>query len=142
MEAIEYKLANISKMVSNLNRSITELTKAPENYQEFLRDSVASRFEILIESSWKVIKLHMENLGSFDLPGSPKEILALAYQENILSKFEYEKCLSLLKLRNMASHIYSEEQYLLVIGAAPEAVKVIKDIMDRITKNMKVLNFE
>lgn len=137
MEKLEYKLLNITKMISNLERSIKKIEKVSEEYREFIEDSIAARFKILIESSWKMLKLHMENLGVADLPGSLKEILFVSMQNNILTKFEYDKFIHYIKLRNLASHIYS-----LVIDAAPEAIKLIKEVKDRITKNMKVLNFE
>jgi hypothetical protein len=61
MERLGHKIDNIHKMIVALESSIHELEEfSGTRHEEFIQDSVISRFKILIESSWKCLKLYLE----------------------------------------------------------------------------------
>lgn len=90
---------------------------------QFIQDSVVARFKILIESTWKDIKLYLESEEFADLPSSPKGVINFAKEVDFLKY---------LSLRNMASHIYDQPEYLPAVDAAPHAVTLVKKIISRI----------
>lgn len=133
-----HKLKNIRKMQKLLADAIEKLSAAPPHDIEFIQDSVVARFKILIESTWKIIKIYLENKEITEVTGSPKEILKSAFEFGLLNQQEYEALLSYVKLRNVASHIYDQPQYLLVVEAAKPALYVIQIIIDRLEKESKI----
>ncbi len=133
MEKIELKLINLKKMSAALKRSINKLNKeTDQEYIEFLQDSVAARFKILIESTWKILKLYLEQEKFSDIPASPKGIIQICKEAGLISSEEAQKFVSFLDLRNLASHLYDQPQYLLVINAAPNALTLIEKIVEKI----------
>jgi uncharacterized protein YutE (UPF0331/DUF86 family) len=134
MEKIEFKLINLNKMIVSLKKATTRLAKVTDSEDiEYFQDSVAARFKILIESTWKNIKLHLENEKFADVPASPKGVITFAKEANLLTQEEHDQFIKYLTLRNLASHMYDQPQYLLVIQAAPGAVVLIQTIIDRIS---------
>lgn len=137
MEKLSYKIKNVEKMLSLLERSIDKLNNHSDpDDVEFVRDSVAARFKILIESSWKLIKLHLEFKGVDISTSTPKDVIIHSVEANFISEDEAAKLKSFIKLRNLASHIYDEPQYLLVVGAAPEASKLVSELITRIKQEI------
>ena len=133
MEKLDYKLSNIYKMIVNLDKSVKRLKRNSDKDDiEYLQDSIVARFNILVESSWKLLKLYMEEKGVSDLSGAPKDVINKALQINFLSPEEHKKFLNFISLRNMASHIYDEPGYLLVVDAAPIVVELTKTIVERV----------
>ena len=132
MEKLDYKVRNINKMLILLESALNKLNyhSDPDDI-EFVRDSVAARFKILVESTWKAIKIYLETKG-LAMPGSPRDVLQEAVTSGFLSQNEFQEMLNFINLRNLASHLYDEPQYLLVIKAAPDAFKLISIIMQRI----------
>lgn len=133
MEKLKHKLDNLKKMLTLLERAVDKLQNNSDSDDiEFVRDSVAARFKILIESTWKLIKLYLENKDIEIESSIPRAVIDQAFEINLLSRLETEQLISFIKLRNLASHLYDEPQYLLVIDAAPGAVNLIKNIVKRI----------
>jgi nucleotidyltransferase substrate binding protein (TIGR01987 family) len=133
MAKIDNKLKNLHKMVIALEKSINVLEKNTDpHYTEFFQDSVVARFKILLESTWKNIKLYLEDKGFADVPGSPKDIIHLARDAQLLSTHEHDEFIKYLSLRNLASHLYDQPQYILVVNAAPQALGLFKNIIKRI----------
>lgn len=57
----------------------------PELIHEAVAESVIQRFETCYDSLWKVLKRHLtEALGLPDLPNSPKPILRIAHENDLL----------------------------------------------------------
>ena len=133
MEKIEYKIENLQKMTKLLGKALNKLNfhSDPDDIA-FVRDSVAARFKILIESTWKVVKLHLEDKGISDISASPNDVIRRSEEAAFLNKEEALQFKSFIKLRNLASHIYDEPQYLLVINAAPDAFSLVTKIIKRI----------
>ncbi|MBY0110126.1 MAG: nucleotidyltransferase substrate binding protein [Candidatus Babeliaceae bacterium] len=132
MEKLTSKLLNLNKMVKALEKSIDMLQKTNPEEVEFIQDSVIARFKILIESTWKDIKIFLEYQKFADVPSSPKGVIHFAKEVNFLTDQEYSEFSKYLVLRNLASYIYDAPQYLLAIQAAPHAVELVKKIINRI----------
>ena len=90
----------------NLQRSLRSLDAQFNNYKsldpkeedlilEAIKESVIQRFEICYDCVWKVLKLYMqEELGLPDIPSSPKPLIRMAGEQNLLDSaveqwFEY-----------------------------------------------------
>ncbi|OGB84309.1 hypothetical protein A3F66_01940 [candidate division TM6 bacterium RIFCSPHIGHO2_12_FULL_32_22] len=103
---LESKIKNLRKTLTYLERSLKRLLDSNSDDVEFFQDSVASRFKILIESSWKFLKTVLEEKGFTDVPGSPKDV------------------------------IFKAKEAKLIVDIAPSAFRCIEDILDRIEKDI------
>ena len=135
MAEVKHKVENLNKMMKALERAINRLEHAVPEDVEYVQDSVIARFKILIESTWKHIALFLQEQGFEELPASPKGIINFAYEKNFLSLIEHDNFLKYLSLRNLASHLYDQPQYVLVVTAAPGALALIILLVARMTKN-------
>ena len=59
-----------------------------ENESEIVIDGVLHRYEFTFELAWKCMKDYMEYLGLESKTGSPREIIQLAYKQNIIDNGE------------------------------------------------------
>ena len=83
---LESKIKNLRKTLTYLERSLKRLLDSNSDDVEFFQDSVASRFKILIESSWKFLKTVLEEKGFTDVPGSPKDVIFKTKKTKIINK--------------------------------------------------------
>ena len=61
----------------------------PPLEQEAIQDSLIKRFEYTLEVAWKICKKHLEEEGFAEAAsGSPKSIIRLAAQRNLISNPE------------------------------------------------------
>ena len=130
MERLKNKIINIEKMVLNLEKSLDKLNhhSDPDDI-EYVQDSVVARFKILVDYSCKSIKIYLDFKGLSDISGAPKDILKIAQEINFLNEKEYEILIKSICLRNMASHVYDQKQYILAIEIAPKTLEVIKNLL-------------
>ena len=115
-----------------LNKSLKHLELQFANYQraegrpelteldrEGIAESVIQRFETCYDTLWKDLKRHLiEELGLADVPNSPKPILKLAGQNNLLAA-SVEQWLKYADARTSTAHDYSGEkaaEVLLIVG--------------------------
>ena len=79
--------------------------------QEAIEESVIQRFEICYDLLWKNLKRHMtEVLGLSGTPNSPKPVLRIAYENNLLPSAEcLERWITYAAIRVETAHIYSKE---------------------------------
>lgn len=90
---------------------------------EAVKESVVQRYETCFDSCWKVLKRYLsEELGLGDMPNSPKAILRVA-NENELLVSEVEDWFDYLDARNSTAHDYSEDK-------AEKTVEVISEFID------------
>ncbi len=84
--------------------------KFPEWIQDGIAESVIQRFETCYDCLWKVLKRYLKNdLGVDQIPNSPKPVLRLANENNLISSpvehwFEY------VDARVGTSHDYDGEK--------------------------------
>ncbi len=137
MDRMNYKLENVHRMMIALDKAIDKLQQTIDlDEREFIQDSVVARFKILIESVWKVIKEYLEQQGFTDIPNSPKGVIELAAESELITKLEQDVFIKFWSLRNFATHLYGQPQYILVVEAAPDALELIKKIIARLETNL------
>lgn len=137
MDRMNYKLENVHRMMIALDKAIDKLQQTIDlDEREFIQDSVVARFKILIESVWKVIKEYLEQQGFTDIHNSPKGIIELAAESELITKLEQDVFIKFWSLRNFATHLYDQPQYILVVEAAPDALELIKKIIARLETNL------
>lgn len=135
MAEIDYKLENLNKMAKALERAIKRLELSSSEDVEYIQDSVVSRFKILIESTCKNIALVLQKQDFENVPASPKGIIEFAYDAKFLSQAERDSFMKYISLRNLATHLYDQPQYVLVVSAAPDALALIKTLFARMEKS-------
>ena len=87
MDYIQYKTA-IQRLGDMLD-AYRHNDQRPPLEQEAVQDSLIKRFEYTLETAWKTCKRHLEAEGFVEAKtGSPKSIIRLAAQRNLLSNPE------------------------------------------------------
>lgn len=78
--------------------------------REAIAESVIQRFETCYDTLWKTLKRYLgEEIGLADTPNSPKPILKLAGQSNLLPG-SVEEWLRYADARVSTAHVYSGEK--------------------------------
>lgn len=91
--------------------------------REGIAESVIQRFETCYDTLWKDLRRYLiEELGLPDVPNSPKPILKLAGQNNLLAN-SVEKWLIYADARTATSHDYSEEK-------AAETLLIVQEFIE------------
>jgi nucleotidyltransferase substrate binding protein (TIGR01987 family) len=102
----------------DLQKSLRHLALQYNNYKtldpalsdlmkEAVKESVIQRFETCYDCLWKVLKRYLvEELGLSEVPNSPKPILRLAHENNLLMT-AIERWLTYADARTSTSHDYS-----------------------------------
>ena len=123
----------LQKSLQHLERQFENLSAAasrPELTQldrEGIAESVIQRFEACYDSLWKVLKRYMmEELGLAEVPNSPKAVLKLAGQQQLLAS-PVEAGLRYADARVNTSHNYSEAQ-------AKETLALVADFITNATQ--------
>lgn len=101
---------------ANALKRLKEALKESES--EIVIDGVLHRYEFTFELAWKCMKDYMEYLGLESKTGSPREIIQLAYKQNIIDNGEI--WIQMMLSRNGLSHLYDE-------GTSREIYKDIKE---------------
>lgn len=95
----------------------------PQLIREAVAESVIQRFETCYDCLWKVLKRFlMEELGFPETPNSPKPVLRIAF-ENDLLKSGIESWLNYAEARIGTSHDYSGEKALAAIELMPAFIE-------------------
>jgi nucleotidyltransferase substrate binding protein (TIGR01987 family) len=90
--------------------------------REAIAESVIQRFETTYDCLWKVLKRHLgEALGLPDLPNSPKPLLRIA-AENQLLPSPTERWLAYADARTDTAHDYSGEKMESTLALIPDFV--------------------
>ena len=87
--------------------------KAERNFTELELQGVIQTFEVTQELSWKVMKDFLEEQGRTDLFGS-KNAVKEAFNVGLISNGEV--WLEMIKIRNLTSHIYDENEILKILN--------------------------
>ncbi|KDR94935.1 nucleotidyltransferase substrate binding protein, HI0074 family [Peptoclostridium litorale DSM 5388] len=112
MDRIRKKYENSMRGLNKL----LELQDIKTVESDVFRDALIQRFEFTFEMIWKLLKAYMEDQGIQDI-NAPKAVLKEAYAQNLID--HEDVWISMLKDRNLTSHIYSEAV----------AVRISKDII-------------
>ena len=109
---LQEQLQNYSRM--DARPELTEVDR------EAIRDSSVKRFEFAFEMSWKLLKRHLtEELGLADTPSSPKPILRIAAENNLLQD-RIDRWLLYADARVNTAHDYSGEKAKATLALAPD----------------------
>jgi nucleotidyltransferase substrate binding protein (TIGR01987 family) len=100
-------LQNLSAQFRNYQ---TLATETPTLIKEAVAESVIQRFEICYDCLWKILKRYLGGeLGLPDLPNSPRPILRLAFENNLLTP-PLALWMDYAEARTNTTHIYSGEK--------------------------------
>lgn len=119
---------------TKFQQSLRRLEEQYQNYRhldpslprltyEAVPESVIQRFETCFDSLWKVLKRYMaEELGVPDVPNSPKPLLRLANENDLLTG-SVEDWLDYAGHRVDTAHDYSVEKAARCLEAVPGFIK-------------------
>ncbi len=100
--------------------------------QEAVQDSLIKRFEYTLEVAWKTCKKHLEEEGFAEAAtGSPKEIIRLAAQRNLISN--PEAWFSYLRFRQDTSHDYSGSKSEAVLDITEDFYQDVNNLYQEMT---------
>ena len=122
---IHYEKLQISlKRLQEQNSNYLELD---ENYPEFvlegIRESVVQRFKTSYDTLWKVLRRYLiEVLGVADAPNSPKPILRLANENDLLDS-SLEQWFKYAQARVNTSHDYDGEKAKAYLALVPDFIE-------------------
>ncbi len=131
---------------SSLQKSLKHLERQFENYKfsqartelrdldrEAIAESVIQRFETCYDCLWKVLKRYLtEERGLPEVPNSPKPILKLAGQNDLL-RSSIQQWLGYADARIDTAHDYSGEKAAEVIRIVGEFIADATDLYCRMT---------
>jgi nucleotidyltransferase substrate binding protein (TIGR01987 family) len=104
----------------------------PALEQEAVQDSLIKRFEYTVEIAWKICKKHLEEEGFAEAAtGSPKSIIRLAAQRNLIS--DPESWFTYLRFRQDTSHDYSGDKAEAVLDITEDFYEDVVDLYRAMT---------
>ena len=121
MEKLIQKYEQIVKAIATLEKALQTFTlfaKEGKSYNPHMtyeeeystyRDSVIQRFEYTVDLFWKYLKKYLENANIAPDIKVPGEVIRTAKSHGLISSDEAEMIITMIKSRNMTSHIYVEE---------------------------------
>ena len=88
----------------------------PNDFSDEMISAVTADFDRLFELTWKFIKEYLQNTMMIRAAstGSPKDILRLAYKENLIG--DEEEWIEILKDRNDDTHLYNHGAAVLYVS--------------------------
>lgn len=99
-----------------LDQAFSDLIK------EGIKESVLQRFETCFDTTWKIIKRYLgEELGLTELPNSPKPLLRIANENNLLAS-DISQWFLYLDARNGTAHDYSEDKATIALNVVEEFI--------------------
>jgi len=122
------------EQLKRLYRTITGYMD-PYDFSDAMISGLTADFDRLFELSWKSLKEYMRNdLMMLDAKtGSPREIIKLAYRENLID--DEELWLGILKDRNDDAHHYKNSAAILYMGRIMDLyMDVIKKLIERLAE--------
>jgi nucleotidyltransferase substrate binding protein (TIGR01987 family) len=115
-DKLQKSLKHLELQYDNYKRLDSDI---PELMEEAVKESVIQRFETCFDTLWKYLKRYLvEEVVLGDIPNSPKPILKLAGQNDLLIS-SVEQWLKYADARTNTAHDYSAdkaEETLLIVG--------------------------
>ena len=127
--------------------SLRRLVEQYENYKhpnyerskldrEGIAESVIQRFETCYDCLWKVVKRYLiEVLGVADAPNSPKPIVRLANENNLIAS-PLEQWMKYANARVSTSHDYDGKKAQACLALIPDFIDDAVNLYDTITKRI------
>lgn len=97
-----------------------------------MRDSLIQRFEFSMDTFWKFLNAYLQEIKgiNFEGPPTPRATFRMLLQFNILSRDDFNKCISMVEDRNRTSHVYDEEIAQEIFEKIPEYYVFMKKLVD------------
>ncbi len=102
----EKKIKRSMHDLGNALKRLKEVMAVSPEENDYVVDATIQRFEFSFELFWKTLRLLLVDDGIE--AGSPKQVLVEAYSLGWLA--DEAKWLSMLKARNLTSHVYNEQK--------------------------------
>ena len=112
----------VKRFLRDLDRALERFRKATEvslEENEFAIEATIQCFEFSFELFWKTLRVLLDDAGV--QANNPRQVLSEAYLQEWIN--EEKMWLSLLKARNLTSHVYNEQRaqeiYEMILENAP-----------------------
>lgn len=135
MENLELKYEALQKALATLQNVLNDINILMQcNINlNIIRDSIIKRFEYSIDTFWKFLKIYLEEIQKINVKvASPKEVLRLSLQNNMITKDEYETLTYAVTDRNLTSHTYNEDLANKISSQIPLYFATMKTITKRL----------
>jgi nucleotidyltransferase substrate binding protein (TIGR01987 family) len=121
-DKFQKSLKHLEQQFENYQRA-QERTELIEIDREAIAESVIHRFETCFDTLWKDLRRYLtEEIGLAEIPNSPKPVLRLASQNNLLVA-SVEQWLKYTDTRNNSAHDYSGDK-------AAETLLIVPDFIE------------
>lgn len=100
-------MSRFTERLDDYKKALVKLEEAiQEKESEIVIDGVLHRFEFTFELAWKTMKDVLEYQGIITKLGSPREIIQIAFKQNLIN--DGEIWIEIMLSRNSLAHIYDE----------------------------------
>ncbi|MCW5970269.1 MAG: HI0074 family nucleotidyltransferase substrate-binding subunit [Blastocatellales bacterium] len=93
-----------------------------------VRDASIQRFEYSFETTWKLLKLHLDRRHGI-ICNSPKQCFREAYGSGLLTLEDAEACLEMTDDRNLTAHTYVEAVAVRIHERLPKYLAVMSALL-------------
>ena len=125
MSRFKERLEDYKKALAKLEDAL----KVQES--EIVIDGVLHRFEFTFELAWKTMKDVLEYQGVITKLGSPREIIQIAFKQNLIE--DGEVWIEIMLSRNSLAHIYDENTSRKIYNDIKEKyIKQFNDLKDKL----------
>lgn len=114
--------AKIKRFMHDLGNALgrfQEMLEVSTDDRDYALDATIQRFEFSFELFWKTLRVLLNDAGI--QANNPRQVLSEAYAQQWIN--EEKAWLSLLKARNLTSHVYNEQRaqeiYEMILEHAP-----------------------
>jgi len=133
MEKLNERLQSCEAALATLDEAL----RLP--FSVIVRDAAIQRFEYSFESTWKLLKGHLEAQEGI-VCNSPKGCFREALQTGLLSRAETETCLIMTDDRNLTSHTYLELLAERIYAQLPAYLMVMQSLAKQIAARIERTN--
>lgn len=135
--ALRKKAARDALKTFKESLDLMETPEAALFYRTF-RDSVIQRFEYSFDTFWKYCSAFLTDIKkvNFAKIGSPRSVMTILHQENLIIPLELSALLRILESRNQTTHIYRESVAETVYQVASEAYNLMDEVIKRLEEDV------
>ena len=113
------KIKRLMHDLGNALKRFQEMLEVSTDDRDYALDATIQRFEFSFELFWKTLRVLLDDAGI--QANNPRQVLSEAYSQEWIN--EEKTWLSLLKARNLTSHVYNEQRaqeiYQMILENAP-----------------------
>jgi nucleotidyltransferase substrate binding protein (TIGR01987 family) len=135
MEIVTLKYLAMQQALATLDEVLKHSNILVESKIDFkiIQDSMIKRFEYCIDSFWKFLKIYIEEEKQIAVKiPSPREVLTLSLQNNLITEAECQILINAVSDRNLTAHTYNQVLANQISNQIPLYFNVMKAIIDRL----------